>query len=202
MESDTKRINEFSDKPIKGTPAPITNPQQNIQQQVVPINIEQSNLQPNQVIVPQMQNSVTQPIIYQPLYNQPVVIKPGQPNIIVSNQAVPVLNKPLEFTKYRAKIVCPYCRNLIKTDVELNFNFFKCCIFFLCIVLIIFAGCNGNCDCSCRDCCCCCCCCCYQSKEEAGDPEPEPADECCTCFDDATHSCPVCKQIVGVSQTC
>ena len=38
-----------------------------------------------------------------------------------------------------------------------------------------------------------------KKKEE---PEPEPADKCCNCFDEATHSCPVCKQIVGVSQTC
>ena len=144
-----------------------------------------------------MQNLVTQPIIYHPLNNQPVLIEPGQPNIIISNQAVPALNQPLQFTKYRAKMVCPYCGNLIKTDVELNFNCFKCCIFFLCIFLIILAGCNVSCDCNCRGCCCCCCC--NQKKEEVADPEPEPADECCTCFDDATHYCPVCKRIVGKS---
>ena len=64
------------------------------------------------------------------------------------------------------------------------------------------AGCQGNCDCNCGRDCCCCCCCCSKKKKEEPEPEPEPADKCCNCFDEATHSCPVCKQIVGVSQTC
>jgi hypothetical protein len=154
-------------------------------------------LQPNQ-----LQNSITQPIVYQQLDNQAVIIRPGPQNIIVCNQGVPVLNKSIKFTKRRENMVCPYCGNLIKTHVELSFNCFKCCIFFLCIILIIFAGCNGSCDCNCRDCCCCCCCCCYSHQKEDEESEPEPADECCTCFDDATHSCPVCKQILGESGTC
>jgi hypothetical protein len=202
MESDTKRIKQISDKPIKGDPAPVITPQLNNQEKMVPINMQQSNLQPNQVNAPQLQNSITQPIIYQQLYNQPVIIQPGHQNIIVSNQGVPVSNETIKFTKRRENMVCPYCGNLIKTNVELNFNCFKCCIFFLCIILIIFAGCNGSCDCNCKDCCCCCCCCCCYQKKEEPEPEPEPADECCTCFDDATHSCPVCKQILGESGTC
>ena len=40
MESDIKRITNYNDIPVNVTPAPITNPQQNIQQQVVPINIQ------------------------------------------------------------------------------------------------------------------------------------------------------------------
>ena len=199
MESDTKRINKYSDKPQKDIPTPIINPQQSNQTQVVPINMQQQILQPNQVIASQLQNSVTQPIIYQPIYNQPVIIKPGEQNAIVNNQGVPVVNETIKFTKRRENMVCPYCHNFIKTNVELNFNCFKCCIFFICIIFVLYAGCNGSCDCSCRDCCCCCCCCCYTKKENE---EPEPADECCTCFDDATHSCPVCKQIVGETGTC
>ena len=187
MESEVKRIYNYNDNPKIGNPTPIINIQQNIQQQVVPINIQQPYLQQNQ-----------------PLYNQTVIIQSGQQNIIVCNQAVPVINKQITFTNRRANIICPYCGNLIKTDVELSFSFFKCFIFFLCIILIIMGGCQGTCngDC-CKDGCCCCCCCSNKKKEEPKpEPEPEPADECCTCFDDATHSCPVCKQIVGVSQTC
>ena len=200
MESDTKRIYKYSDKPHKNTPNQIINPQQNNQQQGVPIIIQQQPyLQPNQIIIPQLQNSVTQPIIYQPLANQSAIIKPGQQNIIVSNQEFPEDDNSTKFTKRRKTMVCPYCRNLIKTNVELSFNCFKCCIFFLCIILILYAGCSGSCDCNCGDCCCCCCCCCSSKKKEE---EPEPADECCTCFDDATHSCPVCKQILGETTMC
>ena len=198
MESDTKRIYKYSDKPHKNTPNQIINPQQNNQQQGVPIIIQQ---QSNQIIVPQLQNSVTQPIIYQQLDNQSAIIKPGQPNIIVSNQGYPEIDQSKKFTKRRTTMVCPYCRNLIKTNVELSFNCFKCCIFFLCIILVVWAGCSVSCDCDCGDCCCCCCCCCSSKKNEE-EAEPEPADECCTCFDDATHSCPVCKQILGETTMC
>ena len=198
MESDTKRIYKYSDKPHKNTPNLIINPQQNIQQQGVPIIIQQQQpyLQPNQIIVSQLQNSVTQPVIYQQLDNQSAIIKPGQQNVIVSNEEFPEYDKSIKLTKRRTSMVCPYCRNLIKTNVELSFNCFKCCIFFLCIILLVWASCSGSCDCG--DFCCCCCCCCEKKEEE----EPEPADECCTCFHDATHSCPVCKQIIGESTMC
>jgi hypothetical protein len=205
MESDTKRINKYSDKPQKNTPNQIINPQQNNQQQGVPIIIQQQPyLQPNQIIIPQLQNSVTQPIIYQPIYNQPVIIKSGQPNSNVNNQAIPVPQRPEKFTKRRERMVCPYCNSFIRTNVELNFNFFRCCIFFSCIIFIIcFAGVITDCDCRGNDCCCCCCCCC--SKNTEGEGEGEEEDEVngyCTCFDDATHTCPVCNQVLGESKTC
>ena len=100
----TKRINKYSDKPQKNTPNQIINPQQNNQQQGVPIIIQQQPyLQPNQIIVPQLQNSVTQPIVYQQIDNQSTIIKPGQQNIIVNNEELSELDnsqrKVLDFLK-------------------------------------------------------------------------------------------------------
>ena len=198
MESDTKRKIKIKDKPIAGKPTLNISPQLSNQQKVVPVNIQQSYLQ-NQIILSQLQNSVTQPIIYQPIYNQPVIIKSGQPNSNVNNQAVPVTQRPEKFTKRRERMVCPYCKSFIRTNVELNFKFFRCCIFFSCIIFIIcFAGIITDCDCRENDCCCCCCCC---SKNTEGEEEDE-VDGCCTCFDDATHTCPVCNQVLGESKTC
>ena len=138
-----------------------------------------------------------QQIIFHPINYQPVVIGPGQPNYIVGNQVLPVLaGPPANFTTKRAKMVCPYCGNSIKTNVKLSFNLFKCCIFFLCIFLIIFAGCQG--DCTCRDCCCCCCCCYHKTQEE----EDEEQEDCCICFDDAIHTCPVCGKYLGETKIC
>ena len=195
MES-TKRKIKIKDKPQVGSPTPIISPQLNNPKQVGVVNIQQSYLQPNQII---LQNSVTQPIIYQPIYNQPVIIKSGQPNSNVNNQAFPVTQRPEKFTKRRERMVCPYCNSFIRTNVELNFNFFRCCIFFSCIIFIIcFAGIITDCDCRENDCCCCCCCC---SKNTEGEEEDE-VDGCCTCFDDATHTCPVCNQVLGESRTC
>ena len=200
MESDTKRKIKIKDKPIAGKPTLNISPQLSNQQKVVPVNIQQSYLQ-NQIILSQLQNSVTQPIIYQQLNNQVIIIKSGQPNSIVNNQANPVIKGPEKFSKRREKMVCPYCNSSIKTNVELNFNFFRCCIFFSCFIFIIcFAGFITDCDCRGNDCCCCCCCCC--STETEGEEEEEEVDGCCTCFDDAIHTCPVCKQILGESKIC
>ena len=198
MESDTKRVIKVSDKPQLVTPNQLIYQQQSNQQQAIPVNIQQAYLQPNQVIIPQLQNSVTQPIIYQPLYNQPVIIKPGQPNVIANNQPVSVIENPQIFGKRRVRMICPYCKNYIRTNVELECNYFRCCMFFACILLIIcFAG-SGSCDCKGSDCCCCCCCCCSKRKEE----EDDQPDGVCTCFDDATHICPICNQVVGESKKC
>ena len=199
MES-TKRKIKIKDKPKSNSPTRIISPQLNNQQQVVPVNIQQSYLHPNQIILPQLQNSVTQPIIYQQLDNQTVIIKSGRPNSIINNQAAQVIERHEKFTKRREKMVCPYCNSFIRTNVELNFNFLRCCIFFSCFIFIIcFAGIITDCDCRGNDCCCCCCCC---SKKSEGEEEEEEVDGCCTCFDDAIHTCPVCKQIVGESKTC
>jgi len=202
MESDTKRKIKINNKPKVGNPILIISPELSNQQQELPVKIQQSYLQPNQIIMPQLQNSVTQPIIYQAIYNQPVIIKSGQPNSIVKSQGVPVINRPEKFTKRREKMVCPYCKNFIKTNVELNFNFFRCCIFFSCFIFIIcFAGIITDCDCRGGECCCCCCCC-SKNTEGGEEEEEEEVNGCCTCFDDATHSCPTCKQIVGESGIC
>jgi hypothetical protein len=199
MESNTKRKIKIKDKSQLDSPTPIISTQLSNQKQVGVVNVQQSYLQPNQII---LQNSVTQPIIYQPIYNQPVIIKSGQPNSNVNNQAVPVTQRPEKFTKRRERMVCPYCNSFIRTNVELNFNFFRCCIFFSCIIFIIcFAGFITDCDCRGNDCCCCCCCC-STEKEGEEEEEEEEVDGCCTCFDDAIHTCPVCKQILGESKIC
>ena len=177
MESDTKRKIKINDKPKAGRPNPIILPMLNNQQQVLQVNIQQSYLQPNQII---LQNSVTQPIVYQQLYNQPVIIKSGHPNSIINNQAVPAIKEPEKFTKRRERMICPYCNCSIRTNVELSFNFFRCCIFFSCFVFVIcFAGFMTDCDCRACDCCCCCCCC-SKKEEGEGEEEEEEVDACCT----------------------
>ena len=129
MESETKRIKQFGDKPQPVAQNPIINPQQNNQQGIQVIQ-QPLYIQSNQVIIPQ-QNLANQQIIFHPINYQPVVIGPGQPNYIVGNQVLPVLaGTPANFTTKRAKMVCPYCGNSIKTNVKLSFNLFKCCIFF------------------------------------------------------------------------
>ena len=56
MESEVKRIYNYNDNPKIGNPTPIINIQQNIQQQVVPINIQQPYLQQNQPLYNQTNN--------------------------------------------------------------------------------------------------------------------------------------------------
>jgi hypothetical protein len=208
MESETKRINKNDDKPISESAAPNICQTQGNQQQVIPVNIQQGNMQQNQVILPQQQYLVNQPITYQPLNNQPynqgVIVNPGQPNLII-NQAVPVIYKPIEFGYRRVNMVCPYCNNSIKTNIETKFNCLTCCTFFLCILLIIVALANGNVgDCggcgSSRNSCCCCCCCCYHKTKEEEEEEEEVGT--CNCFNDAIHTCPSCGQFLGKHKTC
>jgi hypothetical protein len=207
MESETNRINKIDDKPKTETPAPIVSQQQITQQQGVPVNIQQGYIQPNKVNISQQPYPANQPITYQPIYNQAVIVNPGQQNLII-NQGAPIIYTPVEFRYRPVKMVCPYCNNPIKSNVEQRLNFCTCFTICLCALLIILALLSGNCngDCGCissrNNCCCCCCCCCYSHQKEDEESEPEPADECCTCFDDATHSCPVCKQILGESATC
>ena len=168
---------------------------------MAPVNIQQAYLQTNQGI-PQQPYYVNQPITYQPLYNQAVIVNPGQPNIII-NQGGPIIYTPIEFNRRRVKMVCPYCNNSIKTKVEQRFNCCTFCTFFLCIILLLLALANGNgssdCNCNCssreRCCCCCCCCCCYEKTAEQ--VEEEEDEQCCDCFNDAIHTCPSCGRVLG-----
>ena len=209
MESETNRINKIDDKPKTEYPAPnISQSQTNQQQetQTIPVNIQLGNIQTNQVILPQQQYIVNQPITYQPLYNQAVIVNPGQPNLI-TNQASPIIYTPVEFRYRRVHMVCPYCNNSIKTNVETRFNFCTCCTFFLCILLLLFALANSNSsncsDCGCRSsrgCCSCCCCCCYHKTREEEVLEEEEGS--CNCFNDAYHTCPICGRFLGKLSSC
>ena len=213
MESDTKRINKIDDKPKEEDPAPHVSSQMITQQQEIPVNIQQGNIQPNiqqgyiqsnQAIISQQPYLANQPITYQPLYNQAVIVNPGQPNLII-NQGVPIIYTPVEF-KYRpVKMVCPYCSNSIKSKVEQRFNFRTCLILCLCSLLIIIAALNGNCsNCGCSDsregCCCCCCCCCYKEPKEQVEEEQE--EQCCECCNEAIHTCPSCGRVLGTYTLC
>jgi hypothetical protein len=203
MESENNRINKTDDKPQTETPAPNVYQEQTNQQQAIPVNIQQGNIQPNKVILPQQQNIVNQPITYQPLYNQAVIVNPGQPNLII-NQTGPIIYAPVEFRYRRVNMVCPYCNNPIKTNVETRFNCLTCCTFFLCILLILLALSNGNSsDCGCsspRGCCYCyCCCCCHKTREEE---EQEEEEGSCNCFNDAYHTCPTCGKLLGKHSSC
>ena len=202
MESETIRINKNEAKPITESPALKIGQTQANQQQGIPVNIQQGNMQQNQVILPQQQYIVGQPIIYQPLYNQAVIVNPGQPNYII-NQAATIIYKPVEFKYRRVNMVCPYCNNSIKTNVETRFNFLTCCTFFLCILLLLFLLSNGNssnCGCSSNKNTCCCCCCCYHKTKE--EEEQEEEEGTCNCFNDAIHTCPSCGQVLGEHKTC
>ena len=197
MESEANRINKIDDKPKTKTPAPIVSQQQITQQQEVPVNIQQGYIQPNQVNISQQPYPANQPITYQPIYNQAVIVNPGQPNLII-NQGAPIIYTPVEFRYRPVKMVCPYCNNPIKSNVEQRLNFCTCFIICLCALLIIFALLSGNCngDCGCRssrnNCCCCCCCCCYQRPREE-----EEEEQCCQCCNDAIHTCPACGRVLG-----
>ena len=191
MESETNRINKIDDKPKKETPAPIVSQQQINQQQGVPVNIQQGYIQPNQVNISQQPYPANQPITYQPIYNQTVIVNPGQQNLII-NQGAPITYAPVEFRYRPVKMVCPYCNNSIKSKVEQRFNFCTCFIICLCALLIILAGANGNCNGGCD--CCCCCCCCQKPREEE---EEEEGEKCCYCCNDAIHTCPACGRILG-----
>ena len=206
MESETNRINKIDDKPNTDYPAPnIYQAQTNQQQetQAIPVNIQKGNIQGNQVILPQKQYIVNQPITYQPLSNQGVIVNPGQPNLII-NQASPIIYRPVVFKYRRVNMVCPYCNNLIKSNVETRFNFCTCCTFFLCMCLLLLALLNGTCSnsgCSSSRGCCycyCCCCCCYHKTRE----EQEEEEGFCNCFNDAYHTCPICGRFLGKHSTC
>ena len=203
MESETNRISDKPQTQMQTTDQISSQPDQPYQQQGVPVNIQQNYKQPNQAQQPYYSN---QPITYQPLNYQQVIVNPGQPNLIV-NQGAPIIYTPVEFKYRRVYMVCPYCNNPIKTKVEQKFNFCTCITICLCILLILFALGNGNgnlgngCDCrSNQGCCCCCCCCCYdQPKQEE---EEEDEERCCECCNDAIHTCPVCGKFLGRHTTC
>ena len=131
------------------------------------------------------QNLNNQPYAYQQPYCQPIIVNPIQSNQVIVNQSGPIDTGDISWPIYSIKILCPYCKSKIKTNVKKIFNVCTCCYYTLCIIAVPLAILNGSCDCggsccNCKNCCDC---------------------DKCDC-NDSYHSCPNCNKHLGRYSSC
>ena len=125
---------------------------------------------------PNLNNHIS---LYPNQYGQPIVIQSQSNTIIVNQLPLKVIPSNLELDP--TELQCPYCLNKVITLVEKKFSCCTCLLYFLtialcaipCVIIMgFFNTANDFCTCSCRDC------------------------------HDSTHRCPVCKQVIGLHDSC
>ena len=116
--------------------------------------------------------------IYTNKYNKPIIDSKQKSSSIIINQHIPTSTA---FRLEPTRVICPYCKNDIISEVEESFNCCTCLLYFvivlLCAIPCLFCSglCNNNCYC----------------VNDIG----------CGCCCDATHKCPKCKKVIGFHES-